>query len=94
MQRNELIEAMARAIVASHEPRDMKTRVTTARQDAQAALAAIEARGLAVVPVEPTEGMVDAGASERGFSGQYVGEVGALYAYRAMLAASPLRGEG
>lgn len=57
MNRDELIEAMTRALMAGLvEPKHGD------RIDAQAALQAIEDAGFAVVPVEPTEAMITAGA--------------------------------
>ena len=60
--------------------------------------AAIEAQGLAVVPVEPTEGMVRAGRDAENDAQNspfwLPPEQIALMVYAAMLAASPLRGEG
>jgi hypothetical protein len=68
------------------------------KRAAQAALAAIEAQGLAVVPVEPTEGMVRAGRDAENDAQNspfwLPPEQIALMVYAAMLAASPLRGEG
>jgi hypothetical protein len=104
MQRNELVEAMARGIAAADANPDAGLRDlwhvegyrATVIKLAQAALAAIEAQGLAVVPVEPTEGMVSAGIVER--HEQPCPEAWSLATaniYRAhLLAASPLRGEG
>jgi hypothetical protein len=50
--------------------------------EAQAALAAIKANGFAVVPVEPTEAMIEAGVNEMRDPS------GLVRAYRAMLTAA------
>lgn len=109
MTRDELIEAMEAAILASDTCH------------ATSALAAIEAAGYAVVPVEPSPAMVDAGGSVvsmgqidpmhindrwHGPEGWTMHEQeqgmllqgrlsGSVRIYQAMLAASPLKqGEG
>lgn len=51
---------------------------------AQAALEAIRSAGYVVVPAEPTEAMVSAGAQD--FSGDLVTKRGAIDIYRAMIA--------
>jgi hypothetical protein len=51
--------------------------------EADAALAAIRAAGWAVVPVEPTDEMFEAGHEE------VLGGSGVIATYRAMLAAAP-----
>jgi len=53
------------------------------REDAEAAIAAICAAGWAVVPVEPTEEMFDAGHASSAHGH------GIVALYRAMLAAAP-----
>jgi predicted CoA-binding protein len=55
----------------------------TADNAAKAALAAIRAAGWAVVPVEPTDEMFEAGHEE------VLGGSGVIATYRAMLAAAP-----
>jgi hypothetical protein len=57
---------------------------------AQAALAAIKAQGLVVVPVEPTEGMIEAGADSYGDRFYFKPEHAAR-CFAAMIAAA---GEG
>jgi hypothetical protein len=104
MQRNELVEAMARAMAIAYDtkrPQGVVSDTTAYPADfsaAQAALAAIEAQGLAVVPVEPTEAMVRAGRDAENDAQNspfwLPPEQIALMVYAAMLAASPLRGEG
>jgi hypothetical protein len=108
MQRNELVEAMARATWDRSEQLAWEegSRNATPWDDAfnsdkaayrylaQAALAAIEAQGLAVVPVEPTATMKLAGCDVLLCNKERSWAIAAGNAYRAMLAASPLRGEG
>jgi len=53
------------------------------REDAEAAIGAIRAAGWAVVPVEPTEEMFDAGHASSAHGH------GIVALYRAMLAAAP-----
>lgn len=53
---------------------------------ALAVLDAIRSAGYVVVPVEPTEAMVSAGAQD--FSGDLVTKRGAIDIYRAMIAAA------
>lgn len=86
--RDKLIEAMARAAYET-APYIQLPWEETWRKDreiarAQAALAAIEANGLVVVPREPTEAMKEAAydADDEG------GHFNAYVAYRAMLAAA------
>jgi len=104
----ELVEAMARAMLASDptgkfsfdtmlaeigiEEHTLQTKLTTCL--AQAALAAIEAQGMMVVPVEPTEAMVDLGseAIQKADEESNVWGDDAFACYRAMLAASPRGG--
>jgi hypothetical protein len=76
MQREKIVEAMARAIREDSEG--------GARSDAEAALTALETLGLAVVPREPTPEMHDAGCDKM------IDPIGLYDAYRAMLAAAPL----
>jgi len=68
MDRNELIEAMALAISARYEttPPDMHEIQFAARclNDTAAALSAIEAQGLAIVPVEPDDKILTAGVRQ------------------------------
>ena len=85
----DLVEAVARACAASDDE-TAGARYTNYWADmARAALAAIEAAGWRVVPVEPTEAMKVAGlkqammAEPDGFINQ------AIAAYVAMLAAAP-----
>jgi hypothetical protein len=94
--RIELVEAMARGMALREWP-DECTMSDAALFEAtqahifaaQAALAAIEARGCVVAPVEPTEAMIEAGWAESAYSDGLVPGV-----YRAMLAASPKYGRG
>jgi hypothetical protein len=79
--RDKLIEAMATAMVGETV---MSDRVRGWNDFAQAALTALEALGLAGVPREPTEAMLDAGYAVDG------GVVCVEQIYRAMLAAAPL----
>jgi hypothetical protein len=51
--------------------------------NARSALAAIRAAGWAVVPVEPTDEMFEAGHEE------VLGDSGVIATYRAMIAAAP-----
>jgi hypothetical protein len=62
MTREQIIWTMAKALVHTEYERNPNhsTRVSHHRDDAAAALSALEAAGLVVVPVEPTEAMVDA----------------------------------
>ena len=58
MTRDQLIETMARASVASRNlPEGCDINWDAFRRDATAALTAIEAAGMRVVPVEPSEKM-------------------------------------
>jgi hypothetical protein len=91
MTREELIEVMARAMLAD----ELTVRPTLTfdpawqqesdiwLSNAKAALAALEAAGVRLVPVHQTDAMWDAGANECGE------DSGTLEIYRAMLAASP-----
>jgi hypothetical protein len=83
MQRETIVEAMA---VAIWEGNPDMTAPSNAISTAQAALTALEALGLAVVPREPTEAMIDAGDMH------WNNQCGSclLDIYRAMLAAAPL----
>jgi hypothetical protein len=89
MQRNELLEAMDRAIDGCLERGCIR---------GDTLVECIEANGLAVVPVEPTEGMIVAGRdadNDASASPFWIPpEQTARMVYAAMLAASPLRGEG
>lgn len=92
MTRAELVEAMARAICAEDAecgPWDMAPRVLrqALRDEATAALAAIEAAGLAVVPREATWEMVRAA---KGRSQPETETIIYPSIYRAMIAASPV----
>ena len=62
MTREQIIETMARAFVHAEYERNPNhsTRVSNHRNDAAAALSALEAAGLVIVPVEPTDRMIDA----------------------------------
>jgi hypothetical protein len=62
MTRKQIIETMARAMVSAEYERNPNhsTRVSYHRDDAAAALSALESAGMVVVPREPTEAMVDA----------------------------------
>lgn len=94
MMRDMLIEAMARAIYEKRNGFGCKAwsrlpqlHHAPYKQDATAALAAIEAAGCVVVPREPTREMVQAGP----FRGRQNTEESMYHGiYRAMLAASPL----
>jgi hypothetical protein len=95
--RDKLIEAMARGLCKSEWPsgteRDYDMMWEGWVTDAQAALAAIEANGFAVVPREPTVKMVAAGFHEyvlrpSGTDGMELID----YCYRAMIAAAPMQG--
>jgi acyl-CoA synthetase (AMP-forming)/AMP-acid ligase II len=95
-EREKLIEAMARALCARIYPSpDFKPEGSTwpsawersrceFTYQATAALAAIEAMGAVVVPVEPTDRMIDATNDEYGWSAD-----GIYGHYAAMLSASP-----
>jgi predicted CoA-binding protein len=83
----ELVEAMAQSIWECGDP-DVFSRAD-ANTFAQAALAAIEAQGMMVVPVEPSEAMTWAGAEHLNDIGS---ETDVADIYRAMLAASPRGG--
>jgi hypothetical protein len=92
MEHGELVQTVA---VALWEIDPDMTAPSEAIGRAERIIAAIEAQGLAVVPVEPTKAMVSAGIVER--HEQPCPEAWTLATaniYRAMLAASPLRGEG
>jgi hypothetical protein len=90
--RDKLIEAMARAICEYETPESYDDLPEISmikkyfRATAQAALAAIEAAGFAVVPLEPTEAMMRAGDQEM------PNPTCLVSAYRAMLAAAPMQG--
>ncbi|MEN6548922.1 MAG: hypothetical protein ABFE07_22995 [Armatimonadia bacterium] len=109
MTREELIEVMARAnspelwsddpVIAHRAASPIKVSLAREGSLANAAitLAAIEAAGCMVVPVEPTEGMVKAGvglAFRIRLSPEYSWKDYMTDLYRAMLAAAPIRGEG
>jgi len=75
MDRNELIEAMARAVccpegctgdTGSGNPCNIRSEDRTAILQATAAITAIEAQGLAIVPVEATEHMISVGSADIG----------------------------
>jgi hypothetical protein len=96
MQREKIVEAMARSMaLANNDYEGPELQWYGYVDDAQAALTALEALGLAVVPREPTEAMRRAGDDACEY---YPGE-DVLHIYRAMLAAAPLpaapnQGEG
>tara|TARA_R110000822_G_scaffold301044_1_gene424691 strand:- start:1748 stop:2005 length:258 start_codon:yes stop_codon:yes gene_type:complete len=77
--RDQIIEVMARAEASFEEIEYVKYRELFNEQAAHV-LAALDAAGLAVVPVEPTEAMLAAGMAEAGTD--------LASEYRAMLAAS------
>ncbi|MEM9085346.1 MAG: hypothetical protein AAGB23_05435 [Pseudomonadota bacterium] len=86
MNREALIEAMARALKAG-----VVTPQHGDRIDAQAALQAITDAGYAVVPVEPTEAMTRQGmalALKTTLSGDYTWRDYAQDFYKAMIEAS------
>ena len=104
MSRDEDIETICNALChgkacardcadADHTPCDDS--VCTWREDAERILTALEASGMAVVPREPTEAMVDAGGSSIIRPSVYMGGVPPGAKRRArdiwadMLAASP-----
>lgn len=92
-EREKLIEAMARALVAAEYARNPshKTQISYARDDARAALAAIEAQAV-VMPKEATEEMVKAVDDDLAYGAPincYKVDVLALYA--AMVERSPYR---
>lgn len=65
------------------------------RNNATAALQAIEAAGYRVVPVEATEGMVSAGEDAvLDYSDRLLGDEEVKLAWSAMLSAAPRVGEG
>jgi membrane carboxypeptidase/penicillin-binding protein PbpC len=80
--RDKLIEAMARGMAIA----DGAFIWAAYYDDAQAALAAIEANGFAVVPVEPSAVQIAAGW-------RYAFQQSAQ-CYRAMIAAAPMQGDG
>jgi hypothetical protein len=105
MEHGDLVEAMARGIAAADANPDAGLRDlwhvegyrATVIKLAQAALAAIEAQGLAVVPVEPTPEMIEATRTmemPRADSANAMVSAMIVGTWSAMLAASPLRGEG
>jgi hypothetical protein len=79
-------EVIARAVLNNFARAYM-----SARDDADAILAALDAAGLAVVPVEPTEAMIDA-AHRAWTPGVNYGEAHAIR-WHAMLAAAAKEGE-
>jgi hypothetical protein len=89
--RDKLIEAMARGIdhaLVWEVESDTRAGELTQREQravAQAALAAIEANGFAVVPVEPSAAQIAAGW-------RYAFQQSAQ-CYRAMIAAAPMQGD-
>ena len=89
MKREDMVEAMARAIEAIAWNDDPSGEPLNAHEDAaelaQAALSAIEAHGLAVVPVAPTEEMIGEGYSAGA-------DMHGRDIWSAMLAASPIAG--
>jgi len=93
VKREDVVEAMARGIA---ENLQYKVTKSEAKCFAYAALSAIEAQGLAVVPVGPTEAMVKAGCWHMADNQNAPGTMQELMAatFRAMLAASPIAGEG
>jgi hypothetical protein len=87
MQREKIVEAMARSMaLANNDYEGPELQWYGYVDDAQAALTALEALGLAVVPVEPSEAMIDAGDMH------WNNQCGSclLDIYRAMFAAAPL----
>ena len=89
--RDKLIEEIARGMAidaGAYEGPDLHWPAYV--DDAQAALAAIEAAGFAVVPVEPTEAMKIAAFEA---AGPYA-EEDPLDVWRAMIAAAPMQGDG
>jgi hypothetical protein len=91
-----LVEAVARAIyeVDPHHPRaEWMTEPSTIRdmyrRRYRAALAAIEAAGHRIVPVEPTEAMVRAAVDSVGIAEGYRVDRKARRAWAAMLTAAP-----
>jgi hypothetical protein len=101
MKRETIIETMARAALGAELPPEFEIAETVMElvdgEDytpervmqiaMQAALTALEALGLAVVPREPTEAMCVAGVSETMSDAD---QCDAAHIYRAMLAAAPL----
>jgi hypothetical protein len=93
MTDDKIVEMMARGILCGlvgadtwdHPEMTDKAKATYLRQ-ATAALAALEKEGYAVVPVEPTEAMVD-NAVDAGWTGP-VGKLTISRVWQAMLAAS------
>jgi len=112
MDDEKLIEAMARAAFERRHKgarncyawddfwEENEYQRTHYMNEAQAALAAIEAAGFMVVPVEPTEAMVHQGGSAFDHPSLYMGgpsHTGKRKAdaiYRAMIAAAPNAGRG
>jgi hypothetical protein len=103
MTRDEVIDGMRKAIVwhdcnfvgGTDDAICQFPLCCDCRQMAIEALSALEAMGLAIVPVTPSVVMVNAGheaadESEGGFT-ECTGAVTAKNVYRAMLSASPLR---
>lgn len=88
MTRTEIIETMARASADAAGFAWANCAQSQWRRDAEAALTALEAKGMVVVPGEPTAGMIDAGTIAEG-DGNLATE--ARNIYTAMLAASPTR---
>jgi hypothetical protein len=97
-EREKLIEAMARGMHDARPPRNVEGKLLdfydpanctsmNCRHDATAALAAIEASGSVVVPVEATERMERAGGLALHRCSGAFGSAGACYA--AMIAAGP-----
>jgi hypothetical protein len=85
--RDKLIEAIAAALADEEGLRPTERPRRWVRQ-AEAALAAIEANGFAVVPVEPTEAMKIAAFEA---AGPHTEEC-PLDVWRAMIAAAPMQG--
>ncbi len=94
MARDELIEVMAREIdhaLVWEVEGDTRAGELTQREQravAAAALAAIEAQGFAIVPVEPTEAICDAGTDYLEGAGCNPLSEDAERVYRAMIAAA------
>lgn len=94
MTRDDVIEAMSVALRDSEPGKECMSPLYW-KPSARAAFSAIEAMGVALVPVTPTVVMVNAGhkqADDReGSVTECIGAVTAKNVYRAMLASSPLK---
>lgn len=93
MEREKIVEAMALVVATVKAGGAEPSELDVYASDGEIALTALEALGLAVVPVEPTEAMLEAGSAALcGWIRENEMAV-AEDIYRAMLAAAPTWGQ-